>query len=266
MLAGTREDAITELLVTWQQPDTRAMLPVARLSFDGEAYRFNYLPTATSIDGFRPLIGFKDVSKTYESGELFPLFQERILDPARDDFERVLTELDLDPASATPWEQLVRSGGGSEGDTLQVTPLPHEDHTDWSCTALVAGLRYFQMKSVRTELGDTPVYSESGFEAVLASLEAGSALIVRKEIGNVYNSDALLLFTPGGDVVGYLPDWVAKLSAAARNAGGADPLVTVERVNAMDSGWHLRVLVSVRWDATLAQLTPRLRSGELFNY
>jgi hypothetical protein len=69
MQAGTREDAITELLVTWQQPETRAMLPVARLSFDGESYRFNYLPAAKSIDGFRPLIGFKDVEKSYESGE-----------------------------------------------------------------------------------------------------------------------------------------------------------------------------------------------------
>lgn len=266
MQAGTREGAITELLVTWQQPETRAMLPVARLSFDGEAYRFNYLPTAKSIDGFRPLIGFKDVEKTYESGELFPLFQERVLDPARDDFERVLTELDLDPAKATPWEQLVRSGGGSEGDTLQVTPLPHQDHEVWECTALVAGLRYFQMKSVLTELGETPVYSADGFEAVLNSLEIGTSLVVRKEIGNVYNPDALLLFTSDGDVLGYLPDWVARLSTASRVAGGADPTVRVERVNALDSGWHLRVLVSVKWDSTVAQQVDRLRSGELFSH
>lgn len=266
MLAGTREDAITELLVTWQQPDTRAMLPVARLSFDGEAYRFNYLPTVSSIDGFRPLIGFRDVGETYESDELFPLFQERILDPARDDFERVLTELDLDPSSATPWEQLVRSGGGSEGDTLQVTPLPHEDMGDWECTALVAGVRYFQMKSVRTGQGETPIYSAQEFEAVLASLEVGSSLEVRKEIDNVYNSDALLLFTPDGHVVGYLPDWIARVSAAARLAGGADPTVQVDRVNSVESGWHLRILVSVKWDATVAQLTPRLRSGELLKY
>lgn len=266
MQAGTREDAITELLVTWQQPETRAMLPVARLSFDGESYRFNYLPAAKSIRGFRPLIGFKDVEKSYESGELFPLFQERVLDPARDDFERVVTELDLDPASATPWEQLVRSGGGSEGDTLQVTPLPHEDHEEWTCTALVAGLRYFQMKSVRTELGETPVYSADGFEAVLNSLEIGSSLVVRKEIENVYNPDALLLFTPDGDVLGYLPDWVARLTTAARIAGGADPAVRVERVNTLDSGWHLRVLVSIRWDRTVGQLVTQLRSGELFSY
>lgn len=266
MLTGTREDAIAELLVTWQQPSTRAMLPVARLSFDGETYRFSYLPTASATEGFRPLIGFKDLGKTYESDELFPLFHERILDPARDDFERVLTELDLDPRSATPWEQLVRSGGGSEGDTLQVTPLPHKDGSEWRCTALAAGLRYFKVKSVQTDWGATPVYSEGELEVVLASLVAGNTLEVRNEIGNTYNPDALLLFTDSGDVVGYLPDWVARVTAAARRHGGTMPSVTVERVNAADSGWHLRLLVSVRWDATIGRLAPRLLSGELLGY
>ena len=127
---------VTELLVVWQQPSTRAMIPVGVLTFDGETYTFEYLPNVAGVDEFRPLLGFRDLAETYESDELFSLFRERVLDPTRPDFARVLDGLSLDPASATPWEQLVRSGGSSEGDTLQVTPIPRKHEACWTCSGL----------------------------------------------------------------------------------------------------------------------------------
>ncbi len=246
MSTGTGEDVATQLLVLWQHPSTRALTPVAQLSFDGSEYRFEYLPSASETEGFRPLPGFRDFDRVYEQDELFPLFQERILDPSRDDFERVLEDLELDPARATPWEQLVRSGGGSEGDTVQVTPLPTRDDQGWKCVTLANGLRHFLQKSVLTESGSTSVYTEEEFEAVLESLKPGDRLTVKHEVGNQSNPDALLFFTERDEVVGYVPDWLVRRLQPTLREGESWPTARVERVNGAGVGWHLRLLVSLR--------------------
>lgn len=266
MLTGTRIELVTELVVLWQQPTTRAMIPVGLLGFDGTTYRFEYLPAAVSADGFRPLLGFKDLATHYDSDELFPLFHERIMDPARDDFEHVLEGLQLDPRTATPWEQLVHSGGGSEGDTLQVTPLPCADGDGWVCTALASGLRYLQAKSVRTVLGESTIYSEEQFESVLGALGQGDPLTVRREIGNDYNPDALVVFTERNELVGYLPDWLARFIAPALPEGEGWQIAHVERVNSPEAGWHLRLVVTVTGAEPFDLAVERLRSGTALRY
>ncbi len=266
MLTGTQEELVTELVVLWQQPTTRAMIPVGLLGFDGRTYRFEYLSAAATAEGFRPLLGFKDLGVAYKSDELFPLFHERIMDPSREDFVRVLEDLQLDPSTATPWEQLVYTGGGSEGDTLQVTPLPSADEGGWTCAVLASGLRYLQTKSVRSELGESPVYSEDEFEAVLMSLSPGDRLTVRREIGNDYNPDAMLLFTKEGHLVGYLPDWLARFIAPSMKAGDPWPIARVERVNSPAAGWHLRLVVSVKGSESIEVAAKRLRAGGALDY
>jgi hypothetical protein len=246
----------TELLVVWQQPSTRAMIPVGILRFDGETYTFEYLPHVARVADFRPLLGFRDLTKRYESEELFPLFQERVMDPTRPDFVRVLDELSLDPASATPWEQLVRSGGSSEGDTLQVTPFPRETEEGWTCTALVAGVRYLAKKTVETRDGQTHLYSEDELEALLGGLVPGQPLRVLAEVGNDYNTDAQLFFTENGEPIGYVPDWLAKLTAPCLHDGTSVRAV-VDRVNGLSAGWHLRVLVTLHVDESFGELQTR---------
>lgn len=266
MLTGTRTEQVTELVVLWQQPTTRAMIPVGLLAFDGITYRFEYLPAASSADGFRPLLGFKDLTASYQSHELFPLFHERIMDPSRDDFEYVLEGLRLDPRTATPWEQLVRSGGGSEGDTLQVTPLPRADGDGWACTALASGLRYLQAKTLRTVLGESTLYGEAQFESILGALSPGDPLTVRREIGNHYNPDALVVFTERDELVGYLPDWLARFIAPALPEGDGWQIARVERVNSPAAGWHLRLVVTVTGSEPFELAVERLRSGTALRY
>lgn len=253
----------TELLVIWQQPSTRAMIPVGILTFDGETYTFDYLPNVADVAEFRPLLGFRDLTKTYKSDELFPLFRERVLDPTRPDFVRVLDGLSLDPSSATPWEQLVRSGGSSEGDTLQVTPLPRESAEGWTCTALVAGVRYLAKKTVETANGRTRLYSDVELEGLLERLAPGQPLRVVPEVGNDYNPDAQLFFTEDAEPVGYVPDWLAKLTTACLNRGTSVRAV-VDHVNGMSSGWHLRVLVTLHVQEPFANLHDRLDAATHF--
>jgi hypothetical protein len=250
----------TELLVIWQQPSNRAMIPVGVLRFDGRTYTFEYLPNVVDLDEFRPLLGFRDLASTYQSDELFPLFRERVLDPTRPDFVRVLDELSLDPTSATPWEQLVRSGGSSEGDTLQVTPLPRESSKGWTCTALVAGVRYLAKKSVETAHGKTRPYADSELERLLEGLRDGQSLQVIAEIRNEYNSDAQLLFTESDEPVGYVPDWLAKLTAPCLNEG-AGVWAVVDRVNGRSAGWHLRLLVTFHVKEPFASLQGRIEAA-----
>ena len=253
------------LLVLWQQPATRAMIPVAELSFDGAEYRFTYLPTVDTVPGFRPLLGFKDFSKTYVSDELFPLFRERVLDPTRPDFDRVVHELDLDLADATPWELLMRTGGGSEGDTLQVTPFPRPDGDGWACTFLASGVRYFREKSVRTAHRTTDVYSDEEFEVIIGSLEQGEALSIEREVGNSYNQDARVLVTAAGHAVGYLPDWLARFTAPYLQ-DGTEFHANVVRVNDARAGWHLRLMVAAYASESFVEAAARLRVGGSLDY
>jgi hypothetical protein len=261
---GLDSASVSKLLVLWQQPESRAMVPVATLEHDATSYFFAYLPAAKKEPSFRPLIGFRDLDATYQSEELFPLFHERVMDPARDDFSRVIEGLDLDPASATPWEQLVRSGGGSEGDTLHVTPLPHETAGGWECHALLSGLRYLEQKAVVTEAGTAPPYSAAEHENILESIKTGDELTLRREIGNTYNSDAVLAFTERDEVVGYLPDWLARFVAPV--LGQESVTVRVDRVNPSRAGWHLRLLVTVASTETFEVAVERLRTGPALSY
>lgn len=256
---------ISELLVLWQDPSTRAMVPIGVLSFDGDVYGFEYLPAAAKQEGFRPLLGFRDLDRKYESETLFPLFEERVLDPTRPDFSRVIDELALDESEATPWELLVRTGGTSEGDTLQVTPFPHRTDSGWAVLFLAAGLRYFQTKSVTTASGATQIYEEAEFERVLDSLHPGDSLVVTREVGNTYNPDAQLLFTEHGDVVGYLPDWLARFTAPCFD-DGIELRARVAQVNGPSAGWHLRLMVGASAPESFARAEERLRDGDVLRY
>ncbi|WP_309615726.1 hypothetical protein [Salinibacterium sp.] len=256
--------AVTELLVLWQQPSTRAMLPIAVLSFDGEYYRFRYLDGVADLEGFRALVGFREFEREYQNEDLFPLFQERVLYPGRSDYGRVVQELDLDPSKATPWEQLIRTGGSSEGDTIQVTPFPRATAGGWECLFLAAGMRYFQEKSVKTHRGTSVTYTEGEFEALLSALSSGDSLEVVLEVDNTYNPSAHLLFY-GDHIVGYLPDWLARLTAPWVVEG--NPVVgQIVRLNESGAGWHLRLMVVISADEPFADLDSRLRLGKALRY
>src|SRR5438445_193550 len=100
------------LFLAWQSPDeNRAWFPIGRLDADIDAHRYLFRYTNGALiaqrdAGFRPLLSFPDFHRGYESGELFSLFQNRVLDPARKDFLEYLKFLDLRPEDADPVEIL----------------------------------------------------------------------------------------------------------------------------------------------------------------
>ncbi|MGH3634785.1 MAG: hypothetical protein ACRDTS_11995, partial [Mycobacterium sp.] len=138
-------DSAQRLVVSWQHPVDRAISPVGFLTCDGSAYRFAYIRNALRVKDFRPLLGFHNLHRGYRSAELFPLFAQRAMDPRRPDYRRYVAHLGL-TGEPGPWEQIARSQGRRQGDTIQLMPEPTLAGDTLTCQFLVNGMRHAHEK------------------------------------------------------------------------------------------------------------------------
>ncbi|CCG01054.1 conserved protein of unknown function [Blastococcus saxobsidens DD2] len=232
---------VRRLAVTWQHPETRQISPVALLEFDGSRYHFNYIRNAESVDGFRPLLGFPELRRTYESDHLFPLFAQRVMDTRRPDHDRYVQRLGLS-ADATPWEQMARSGGGREGDVLQLFPEPETlSSGELTCSFLVHGVRHVPSRSLILH-GVTSDVTREDLERRLMLLSRGQRLRLISEPQNPVNPSAVITAMEDGFPLGWVPDlFLNDLHAMTSDPESAD--VVVEHVNGPEAPPHLRLLV-----------------------
>ncbi len=115
---------VRDLLVLWQHPETRGIIPIGRFAHAGDGYSFAYTRAAATVGDFRPLPGLEDLHRRHVSDRLPPVFGQRVMEPDRPDYVEYLHTLGHVPSQATPWEQIVHSGGARAGDTLQFMPVP----------------------------------------------------------------------------------------------------------------------------------------------
>ncbi len=238
---GQTPNQARRLVVTWQHPVSRAIEPVALLTFDGERYRFAYLQNATSVKDFRPLLGFPVLEQTYESEALFPLFAQRVMDPRRPDYERYVARLGLED-DASPWEQIARSQGRRQGDTIQLFPEPVITGDHLLCRFLVHGSRHVPDRPV-VLAGKSVRVSSDDLERALAGLGPGSPLQLVAEPANPVNSEAIVTATADGVPIGWVPNLL--VHDLQTLLGKTDVSVSVEHVNGPDAPWHLRVLAGL---------------------
>ncbi len=221
------------LFLAWQAPN-RAWFPVGRLDADVAQHRYHFGYTKGALQaehavGFQPLPAFPEFDRTYESSVLFPLFQNRVLDPGRKDFAAYLTSLDLPPSSADPIEILAVSGGERQTDSLEVLPRI-ESHRDgaFRCRFFLHGWRHMSAASQTRAM----------------SLQPGEQLGVSLELTNKAEQIAILLTSSDYDFLGWTPRYLVKdlLKAISEK-----PSVTasVVRVNAADVPANRRVLVEL---------------------
>lgn len=232
------------LVVTWEHPGTRVISPVGFLTFDGVTYAFVYVPQALEAEGFRPLLGFPDLHRRYESDQLFPLFAQRVMDLHRADYARYVDRLGLDPRELDPWEQLARSEGSRHGDTIQLLPSPWRDVEGvWRCRTLVHGLRWMPVRETMVD-GVARLVTGVELEATLASLRPGDGLALVLEPNNLHNPRAVIVTDRARTLLGYLPDLLTegyhRLSQTVRVTA------RVVRVNGPDAPAHLRLWSSWR--------------------
>lgn len=240
-----RSPGLYRLIVSWQHPTQRGIYPVGVLSFDGASYEYAYLENVRDVPDFRPLLGLEDIDTRYRSSQLFPVFAQRVMDLRRPDYSRYVTSLGLDPTSTTPWEQISRSGGRRQGDTLQLFPEPLVHAGQVSCTFLVHGIRHIP-GAERVLDGRQTVVSADEVEATLTRLRPGDHLTLLHEPDNAYNREALVAADEGRVPLGYVPNLLVRDIHRLRSI--TDVRVTVVQTNRADAPSHLRLIARLDAD------------------
>ena len=194
------------LFLAWQDSgNTRLWFPVARLDADVEEpwYRFRYIRGAERARAearFPLLLEFPDIEGDYCAHDLFPLFQNRVINPRRPDREVYLRSLDLGP-DANPIEILSTSGGRRVTDAYEVFPKLVKDSTDgsFSCRFFLHGWRYVSAAA----------------QERLATLEAGEELRITLELTNPLDQVAVQIQTKDYHTIGWAPRYLVRDLAMA---------------------------------------------------
>jgi len=232
-----RAGGVQRLFVAWQDPQTRSITPVGcltrRQGSDGETFEFRYLRQARELPRFRPFVGFSSLDKSYQSTNLFPFFENRIMPRTRDDYVDYVGTLGL-PIDADPFEILAYSEGRRATDAIEVFPAPILDTNGIvTCRFLVHGVRHI-----------------AGAHDAIDGLTVGEALHVLPDPENEVDNLAVLLRTGDYRLVGYVPAYLTSLVHRPLDACGSDAVqVNVEHIGDRNGPSHLRLLcrLAARW-------------------
>jgi hypothetical protein len=231
---------VRDLLVLWQHPHTRELIPIGRFGHHGHTYSFAYTRAAADIPDFRPLPGLPDLHHRYESAHIPAVFGQRVMDRDRPDFDGYARALGLDPTHATPWEQIVESGGRRAGDTLQFMPVPVLVNGRALARFLVNGVRHIP-EEPHTLVGRTVHVAVEQQEEAIQSLARGSTVLIEPEDDNPQDPDACLV-TVHGVPVGWVP---RALSASVRELAARPLEASVHRVAEPGTPPHVRLVLDV---------------------
>ncbi len=193
------------LFLAWHGAgENRLWYPVGRLDADLEypQYRFRYTGGAKRAqkEARFPLIaGFREVDRDYISEELFPLFQNRVMSPARPDFQSYLETLGYDGA-AEPVEILAVNGGLRQTDNYEVFPkLEKQPDGGFTCRFLLHGGRRVN----------------SAAQERLNRLQEGEKLFIALELTNPVTQLAVQIQTRDNYVLGWAPHYLVNDLVAA---------------------------------------------------
>lgn len=237
---------VRTLFIAWQDPESRRIFPVARLTRrrSGE-YELRYIGAVRAAvqQGFSGLPGFEDLEALHVSAELPAIFQARPA-PRRlvpsEPPAAASRELSGELLDATPITLFVRRRPGDAAERLEAfaPPLRSPDGRRWGV---------FEVRGV----GRVQQSAE-----VLASLAQQERLWVRAERDNPYNPHALSITREDGTRLGYVPDYLANELAAVGGRPEQLELVLIEarRVTFAPAPLVYRVLCRYTCPAELGRL------------
>ncbi len=234
---------MNSLFLAWQDSGpSRAWFPIGRLDADLDRHHFTFAYThgavrAAQTAGLRPLESFPDFRRTYESSRLFPLFQNRVLESSRPDFQEYLQQLDLDPNEADPISILAVTGGARQTDNLQVFPkIERQSDGRFCCRFFLHGNRYV---------------SAAG-QQILSSVKSGDDLRISLELNNPATRLALQILTQDYHMIGWAPRYLIGDLKKAIDDSPEAVIGKVVKVNPAPAPTNQRVLI---------ELTGRLPEG-----
>ena len=228
------------LFLAWQgkKADGQPWFPVGRLDVESDtSYRFRYIggvQRAVERAGFSPLPSFLDLEKDYRSSKLFALFQNRIMKPARPDFEAYLRSLDLHN-NANPIEILSANGGTRATDTFEVFPKPEKDAKgNFTCRFFLHSWRY----------------SNEFAQQRIDCLKADEDLYLTLELTNPETGLAVQIQTTDYYMIGWAPRYLVDDLASAMVEGPVDYKAKVMRLIPQPEPSKQRVLIEMsgRWN------------------
>lgn len=217
------------LFLAWQAPDFRHWFPVGRLVADPEHAKFIFQYTQGTLEakdlGFHPMPSFPQLEKRYESGELFPMFKNRVLGAQRKDFDEYLRTLALEHDD--PIEILSITGGERQTDSFEVFPkiikLPDNS---FRCRFFLHGLRYMSDPAQKRAM----------------VLHEGEELGVSIELTNPKTGIAIQLTSQDYEFVGWSPRYL--VSDLLKSLADVSMIkATVVKVNPHEVPVNRRVLV-----------------------
>jgi hypothetical protein len=185
------------LFVAWRPEEASSgWRPVGRLMYDGGLYRFCYTRGAHQPD-FRAFSGMDNLEQVYESEELFPIFQNRLLPKSRPEYVDYLRWSGFDPDN--PPEPIVLLGvteGIRQTDAVEVFPCPAPD-------AYGCFLNRFFLHGLRW-------VHPSALERINA-LKPGEPLLLMSDFQNESDPNAVAVRTRNpSTMIGYVPRYLAR--------------------------------------------------------
>lgn len=129
-----------KLLLVWKDFETRTRYVVGNLTYDNKVYFFKYTNPELSDaqkQGFTCYPGFEDLTKVYESKELFSNISSRLPNKNRDDYLEILNYYNLN-SSDDEYEILTRTKGRLLTDTFEFVPPFDKNKIEFE----IAGTRY----------------------------------------------------------------------------------------------------------------------------
>lgn len=215
---------------------SRSWFPVGKLEAvpEDHYYRFVYTKgaeTARKEAGFSKLDAFPQLDRVYESSELFPLFQNRVLSPRRGDYAAYVQRMALDPEHVDPLEILAISEGRRQTDNLEVFPkIQTRRDGSFVCRFFLHGLRHV---------------SQAAQERVHLALQGGERLQVAVELNNPASGAAIQLETSNDYLmIGWAPRYlVLDLLQVLNNHQAV--AARVVKVNPEPAPFNQRVLIEL---------------------
>lgn len=254
------------LFLAWQAPEnnlhSRAWFPVGRLDAEPESGRYSFRYTQGALKaqqnvGFSPLLSFPKLDEVYESSDLFPLFQNRVLSPKRRDFKEYVQWLNLesDQQVPDPIEILSVSGGERQTDSMEVFPKVNTDSEGYfKVRFFLHGLRHLGEKAI----------------ARATKLVPGEQLRILMELNNPATRIAVPLLTEDYSMIGWAPRYLVEDLVRCLQYDAPELSVKVAKVNPEAAPFNQRILIDYTGRApggyepmTTPDFQPLLKSNSL---
>jgi hypothetical protein len=195
--------------------------PVARVDNELGHYRFAYTKGAKLLKGFSPFPGMPNLGEVYESDELLPIFQSRLLSRSRPEYRDFLAWSGFNPDSPPePLELLGVTEGLRATDLLELFPCPAPDSMNcFNIKFFLHGVRHMPAETQK-EIG---------------LLRREESLGLMFDVSNWNDCHAVAIRTcPDRKrlLIGYMPRYLARDTKALFGSVSTGEIkVTVERVN-----------------------------------